>query len=86
MGKWIAKQNLKAKIRHECQPPKKFLNFEPKGGLGSIWQCDCGKKWEVKQNTVAYYPSKPRKPVLTWGMHGKKDFGLKSALNKKEKE
>jgi hypothetical protein len=74
MGKWITKQNLKAKIKHECQLPK------IKGGFGSVWQCDCGKKWEVKQNILAYYPSKPKKPVFAWGKYGEEDFGLRSAL------
>lgn len=85
MSRWISKQNLKANVKHECQPPRKWLNLEPKGGLGSIWQCDCGKKWEVMQDIIAYYPEKPNKPVLDWGRHGKKEFGLKSALIKGEK-
>lgn len=87
MGKWISKKNLKARARHKCEPPLTWFNYRPKGGLESVWQCDCGKKWEVKQNVIAYYPSKPEMPVLTWGTYGKKDFGLKSALpNDKKKK
>jgi hypothetical protein len=60
------------------------MNSKPKGGLGSIWECDCGKKWEVKQDVVAYYPDKPDKPVFAWGRYGEEEFGLKSALIDKE--
>lgn len=84
MGKWITKQNLKAKVRHECQPPTKSMSSKPRGGFGSIWQCDCGKKWEVKQNVVAYYPGNPEKPVFAWGKYGEEDFGLRSALSKEK--
>lgn len=79
MGEWIIKQNLKAKIRHECKPPK------IKGGFGSVWKCDCGKSWEIKQNTIAYYPLKPNKPVLQWGKYGEEELGLRSAFTKGEK-
>lgn len=85
MGKWIKKADLKADLkRHECHPPIK-LNGIPRGGLGSIWQCDCGREWEVKQNVIAYYPGKPDKPVFGWGKYGNEDFGLRSALAKEEK-
>lgn len=80
MGRWITKQNLKAEVRHECEPPRTSMNFYPKGGFGSVWECDCGKRWEVKQDVIAYYPSNPEKPVLTWGKYGEEEFGKRSAL------
>lgn len=90
MGRLLKKDNrydmAKNGMRHECRPPLSTWSAKPKYGFGSLWECDCGKVWEVKLDRIAYYPTKPDEPVAVWGRYKKDDFGLKSTITEKKKK
>lgn len=52
-GKYIIKKEYpKIPKTHKCDPPiakdrSAIGGWEPDGAPGTIWQCDCGKYWEV---------------------------------------
>lgn len=88
MGKLLKKDNRYASakgMRHECEPPLSYWSFKPKYGFGSLWECDCGKVWEVKVSVIAEYVGKPNEPVPQWGRYKKDDFGLRSTITGKKK-
>jgi len=41
MGEWIYRDEY----NHKCPKP----SWVPRTKVGDIWQCDCGKTWEVKK-------------------------------------
>lgn len=67
MGKWIHRTREQLRSYHgECRLPQSWFSGEPRGGFGSLWECGCGKRWEIIHDKGKYYPGKSWKPVKSW--------------------
>lgn len=53
-------------IVHKCVPP----NIEPNFGLGTIWECECGQRWELWEPPII--SGVPYRGPL-WGMQSVKE-------------
>lgn len=88
-GKLLKKDNRYAEakgMRHTCEPPQSNWSTLPKYGFGSLWECDCGKVWEVKVSVISEYIGNPNEPVARWGEYQVEEFGLRSTITNKKKK
>ncbi len=68
--------------KHECTPPGFWSRWWHRVGIGTIWRCECGSRWEWKVDSMMWpYPSWVS---LEWEAEGKRRLAATLGLRYEE--
>jgi hypothetical protein len=74
MGKWIKKIPAQVPV-HNCDRPSAY---KEKAAVGSIWECECGARWEFQKMN---YAQRGGDSWETWNLLNAAEMKLKDTIS-----